>query len=185
MAQINPRHALTEDEERFCRIFAAFGFANRSEAYRRAYLVPIGDEWYRREEVVRVEDGSLRAAKGARPLSPKQVEKLSAALVAKQHIAAYLEELRKPTSDHARQVLADQVLFGDATAARRAAERILELEDKLGFRDAAMQWAHIMCEAGATVAVPLPTVCPECHTPLEVEFDLKDLFPDSEPRAAN
>lgn len=150
MSRINPKHALTLEELQFCKVYLAFGEKNAAEAYRRAF--------HANEE----RDGP--------PPPPKECSKRAARLLAQDYITAYIEEIQKTVSDHARQALADQVMFGDDTVARRAAERIFEMEDKLGFRDAAEKWAEVMCAIGAEVVYPLDGG----H---EIAFPLKAMFP--------
>lgn len=154
MAKISPRHALTDDEIDFCRRYKAG--LSAAEAFRRAFYT----------------DDS--------PPPPKTIAKQAAALLKREHIQSYLEEIEGSTSDHARGVLAEQVLFGDPNAARRAAEEVLKQEDKVGFRDAVERWADIMREVGAEIEVPLPADCPHCGEPLYATAQFAEMFPKKE-----
>lgn len=141
--QISVRHALDPDELEFCRIYAAFGYQNHTEAYRRAFFPKIRDETGKR-----VEHPEMPTA--------KNVNAAARRLLDTAHIQAYLEELRTSTGEIARDVLRDHAQFGDDQASARAAIKILEQEDKLGARDATLQWAELMCAIGTEVVVPLP-----------------------------
>lgn len=148
MGRINPKHALTIEELNFCKVYLAFGEKNAAEAYRRSFFA-----------------GRVKEAP-----PPKECSKQATRLLSQDYIAAYIAEIQKTVSDHARQTLSDQVMFGDDGVARRAAEMILADEDKLGFRDAAEKWAQIMCAIGAEVVYPLDAG----H---EIAFPLKAMFP--------
>jgi len=177
---ISARHALTNDEVQFCRVHLAMGERNASEAYRRAYMVQDDGKWFERD------------ARGNRKGQPRQalwVAKKASDLLKKDHIKLYMKELKTSTSDSARAALAENVRFGDPTEALRAANRILDDEDKLGFRDAVEEWAAIMAEVGAEVVLPLPgsatgeVFCPECFhqfvatLPIEVTAPMREMFP--------
>lgn len=151
MARIPAKNACTPQEIAFCRIYLAFGEKNAAEAYRRAFLVQDSDRWYLPRA-----DGTPDADK---ELTPRQVSKLVKTLLGQDWIQEYIKEIARPASTHARDVLAEQAMFGDPAEARRAAEKIIDQEDKLGFRDAAERWAEVMCEAGAEIVVPLPVEC--------------------------
>jgi hypothetical protein len=172
MARISVRHALTEKEFDFCRIYAAFGEKNASEAYRRSHCVQVGEMWYEKDskgEPIGVwnDEGKL----GSGHLDAKAVSKQATLLLKRDHIASFMEEIRNPTGDHARGALSDQVLFaGDDGQRLKAAQRVLDDEDKLGFRDAADAWAERMCAIGAEIVVPVPGGG-------EVVFHGKEMFP--------
>lgn len=181
MADVSARHALLDDEIKFVRMWLALGEKNATEAYRRAFLVQDGNQWFK------------RGAKGERsgaPVTSRWITKEASVLLKKDHIQRYVAELKAPASDTARSTLVEQVRFGDSQEALRAANRILDDEDKLGFRDAAEMWADIMCEVGAEVVVPLPgkveddVICPNCfethhvELPIEVSVPMGDMFPN-------
>lgn len=156
--KISARHALTQKELDFCRIYAGFDFSNPSEAWRRAFHPDLHDS----------ETGAYHPD----PSCPKpaSVAKRVAALLDKAHIQAYLAELKGDASDRARGVLAEQAHFGEGADAQRAAMKILESEDKLKFRDAVENWAEILCAIGTEVVVPLPGGG-------EVAFPFREMFP--------
>jgi len=147
---ISPKHALTTQEREFCKKYVAFGKRNAPEAYRRSFLTD--------------EEGNVTR------VAPKEVSRRVKVLLKHDYITAYIDEIDRPPSDHAREVLAEQVLFGEDATARRAAEQILQQEDKLGFRDATEKWAEILCAIGAEVVVPL-------EDGSEVTAPLKAMFP--------
>lgn len=162
MAHVSVRHALTTAEFDFCRVFCAFGETNAAEAYRRSHCVQQGASYYEKDD-----DGKPVGS----ALSPKQASKQASLLLGREHIKAFLEELRNPTGDHARETLADQVLFSEDEGQRlKAAQRILDDEDKLGFRDASDAWAERMSAIGVEVVVPAPGGG-------EVSFPLREMFP--------
>ncbi len=146
---ISSRHALTEQELAFVRIYSAFGHTNATEAYRRAYLGQDDDgNWF---DLSRT--GDLRTDK---PVTAKAAQNRAAALIRQDHIAAYIAELKGQAGDHARQTLTDAVLFTKDQTALKAAEKVLQEEDKLGFRDAVEQWGEILAAIGTEVVVALP-----------------------------
>jgi hypothetical protein len=147
--RISRRHALNDKELAFVRIYSAFGGQNAAEAYRRSHLAEDEDgNWYEHDK-----RGEPRLD---RPVDAKAASKRAAALLAQDHISGYLEEMKLGAGDHARQQLADAVLFTDDTTALKAAEKVLADEDKLGFRDAVQKWAEVMVAIGTEVVVPLP-----------------------------
>jgi hypothetical protein len=161
--RISKRHALSNDELLFVRIYSAFGEQDAAEAYRRAFLTQNDDgDWFEQTK-----KGEIRLDK---PVDAKKAHTRAAALLAKPHILAYIEELKAGAGDAARQVMADAVLFTDDATALKAAEKVLADEDKLGFRDAAEKWAEIMCAIGTEVVVPVPGGG-------EIVFPLGELFP--------
>jgi hypothetical protein len=162
MPRISVRHALTEREFDFCRIYAAFGEKNAAEAYRRSHCVQQGEDYFEKDA-----DGKP----AGKALDAKAVSKQASLLLGRDHIKLFMEELRNPTGDHAREALSDQVLFaGDENQRLKAAQRVLDDEDKLGFRDAADAWAERMCAIGAEVVVPVPGGG-------ETVFHAKEMFP--------
>jgi hypothetical protein len=170
--RISNRHALIGNELMFVRIYVAFGEDNAPEAYRRAYLSYNDDDelWYPRKANG---DGDFTKT----PLDPKQCYRKAKALLDADHIQSYIAELRESAGDLARQQLSDTMLFTDEKLSMQAAERVLDDEDKLGFRDAVEQWAEIMCAVGAEVVVLLPDGT-ESVTPLR---NLIPAFKDSAP----
>jgi hypothetical protein len=173
---VSARHAVNEDEKRFVRMYLALGGKNQAEAYRRSFLVLEDGKAFRRDS---------RGNRTGPPLDNRNIAKFASALLKKDHIKAYVAELRAPASEAARETLTDQVRFGDSQEALRAANRILDDEDKLGFRDAAEKWADIMCEVGAEVVVPLPgtvegdVYCPHCYEQHHVELPIEVTVPMS------
>jgi hypothetical protein len=178
---VSARHAVNADEKRFVRMFLALGEKNQAEAYRRSFLVCENNQYFQRDS---------KGLRTGAPLPPRNVGKLASMLLKKDHIKAYIAELKTPASDAARDTLTDQVRFGDSQEALRAANRILDDEDKLGFRDACEKWAEIMCEVGAEVVVPIPgnveadVHCPHCFEthhvslPIEITTPMSGLFRD-------
>lgn len=158
---ISKRHALDERELKFVKTYSAFGEKNAGEAYRRAYLVKINDVWY--------DTDPKGAADLTRPVNPRTANKRAEALKKLAHIAGWIEELRAPPGEHARQILTDTALFGDDGIALKAAEQVLKDEDKLSFRDDVEWWAEIMCAIGTEVVVQIGGA--------EVTVPLKSLFP--------
>jgi hypothetical protein len=159
---ISARHALTEAEFRFVQVYAAFGERDAAEAYRRAFCVKVGECYYEKDGKGEPIEGKL--------VEPKEASKRAKALLDKPYIADTLAGLKIPAGDQARETLGEQVLFGTDQTRLKAAERILAEEDKLGFRDAADQWAEHMCRIGTEVVVPLPGGA-------EVVVPLASMFP--------
>lgn len=157
MSSISARHALTDQEMEFCKIYAGFGYTSHTDAYRRSFFPPRKNN-----------DGYLQAHPDLP--SPKEANRLAKLLLDKPHIQAFLEELKAPAGDRARDVLTEQAHFGSDQIARQAAVKILEDEDRLGFRDAVEQWTTLMCAIGTEVVVPLPGGG-------EVAFPLREMFP--------
>lgn len=165
-------------------VYSAFGEKNSAEAYRRSFLHvdEFGDCFDR------APDGGPR--KDAKPLTAREVSKRATALLRQEHIGRYLKELRKSGSERAREVLEEQAFFGEDSDARRAAEKILENEDRMGMRRASEKWAEHMSAIGAEVVVPLPSSvtvegnCQDCGRPyrhekrLEASFPVAQMFPD-------
>ncbi len=147
---ISTKHALTPMERDFCKIYAAFGNTNHTEAYRRSFFA------------------DPKLAEKMPP--PKKLSSIAGQLLRQPYIAAYIAEISKPASTNARTVLTDQVLFGDEAIAGKAAIKIFDQEDKLKFRDAVEQWCEHMVEIGTEVVVPLPGG-------EEVAFPLRAMFP--------
>jgi hypothetical protein len=166
--QVDVRHALTEREFDFCRIYAAFGEKNAAEAYRRSYCVQVGEDWVEKDSAGKA---VVDAQGNHKALDSKEVSKRASAILKLDHIAKFMEKLRDGTGEHARAALADQVLFAsDENQRLKAAQRVLDDEDKLGFRDAADAWAERMCAIGAEVVVPVPGGG-------EVAFHAREMFP--------
>jgi hypothetical protein len=180
MPRISSKHALTGQELMFCKIYVAFGFTNHSDAYRRAFMVSNKSGKY----VVPPRPGMTTDELDAlEPITTKEVNRRGKHLLSQDHIAAYIEEIGKPAGDHARGVLVEQAMFGAKGDALRAADKILEQEDKLGFRDAVTRFWEISIEIGAEVEVPLPhnvsgfVTCPHCAEGHEVTLPLKARVP--------
>jgi len=163
--RISNRHALLDNELVFVRIYVAFGQENAPEAYRRAYLAYDNDseQWY-----PKAANGNPELTKP--PIDPRACYRKAKTLLDQAHVQAYIAELQESAGDLARQQLADTMLFTDDSLSMKAAERVLDDEDKLGFRDAVEQWAEIMCAVGAEVVVPVPGGG-------ETVFALRELFP--------
>lgn len=161
-ASISVRHALTDEEIRFVRVYTAFNYTNVSEAYRRSHLVsnPDGD-WFMRDA-----KGEPRLDK---PMDARACHKCGTALLRLEHIQSYLAELRGSPGEQARTTLTDAALFGDDSLALKAAEKVLQEEDKLGFRDSVEWWAEVMCSIGAEVVLKVGDA--------EVVVPMKAMFP--------
>jgi hypothetical protein len=183
MPKISSKHALTRQELIFCKIYVAFGFTNHSDAYRRAFMERRADGQYVAPPRTGMTADQLDAIE---PITTKEINRRGKHLLSQDHIKAYIEEIGKPAGDHARGVLAEQAMFGAKAEALRAADKILEQEDKLGFRDAVTRFWEISCEIGAEVEVPLPhdvtgkVTCPHCAEGHEVTLPLRVLVPVEE-----
>lgn len=123
--------------------------------------------------------------KAAPRVSSAEAAKRANRLLAQIHIQNVLEELERSPSEHARQQLSDNILFGSSTEKQKAVEQILKEEDKLGLRDAAERWADIMCDIGAEVVFPLGIVtrevqCTHCGQSSTVQIDVAAEIPLSE-----
>lgn len=169
------RSVIDPDELRFCQVYLAFGETDPTEAYRRAFRRKNHKgEWIDIPRDAQLTPEELRAA----PLLKSETAKERAkALFRHRHIIDTLNELKGTPSDHARQTLVDNILFGSPTEKKDAVKQILADEDKLGFKDASEKWAEIMCAAGAEVVVPLGVVqrsviCAHCGEQSNVEVDL-------------
>lgn len=160
---ISAKHACSADELNFCRIHIAMREANANEAFRRAFTKDCFEE---------ADDGSLKEK-----LTAREVGKRVEALLKRRHVIEYLEELRTTLpGEQARAALIDAVLFGDGEQVS-AAEKLLKQEDKLGTREATMEWAALMCAIGAEVVVPLPVQCGRCGEPFESAVPMGTLIP--------
>ena len=136
-SRISARYALTEKEFECVRMFAGFGFRSRPESWKRTF--------------------GERDPESGKVYSTKDIQKRADSFFVQSHIVAYIDELRGTSSDHARQVLEDQVLFGATEALRRqAAETVLSNQDKLGIQDAAEKFWEVTAAIGAEVVVPIP-----------------------------
>lgn len=183
------RNVIEPEELRFCQIYLAFGERDASEAYRRAFCrrnkqghwVEVG----RNIELTKEEINDLE------PMDVGTAAKRSSYLLKQRHIQEALAEIKKSPSEHARQTLANQILFGTEREKAKALELVLKEEDKLGLRDAAELWAEVMCEIGAEVIFPLGKTtrtahCTECgaenefQIDLAAEVELSEFFPQFE-----
>jgi len=168
--KISFRHACDKLEKRFCTQIAA-GLPPAT-AYGRTYL----KERRRGNRVERYDPLDYEALLAnpeadVEPVPSKEVSRRAAQLMKTEHVAGFLRELEQADpGSRAREVLAEQAMLGDETAARQAAKQILEDEDKLGQRSSFEHWAELMCAIGAEVVVPIPgggeAVC-----------DLREMFP--------
>jgi hypothetical protein len=181
VGDISARHALNNDEVRFCQMYLAIG-QNGTEAFRRVYLVfdPGVKKWFAK---------NAKGESTGGPLTAREIGKRATALLRKDYIKRYIQELQQSTGDAARAALAEHVRFGEPAEALRAANRILDDEDKLGFRDAVELWAEHLCAISADVVVRLPgrveadVFCPHCFQehhvslPIEAGTTMDKLFP--------
>lgn len=186
---ISVRDALTPDEEKFCRVYLGFKGKNKGEAYRRAFYVLHRGEYYEPAQCTSADE----PREGETPADARLATKRAETLLKQAHIQSYITELSASTSEHARQTLAREVISGDSSTELKAAQEVLKQEDKLGFRDAALLWAQIMCEVGAEVVVELPerfqrvVVCKCCgeetyvDEPIEVSIPMAEMFPNLTP----
>lgn len=169
------REVIDPEELRFLRVYLAFGERDRTEAYRRAYhRKNHRGEWIDMPRGANLSDNELRDAP---LLKPETANERSKAMMKHKYIQEALEELKKTPAEHARQTLADQILFGTSSEKKEAVKQIFADEDKLGFKDASDKWAEIMCGAGAEVVVPLGVIrrtvlCSHCTEASEVDIDL-------------
>ena len=142
-AGLNPRHALSQREIMFCRIYVAQGNAKGGDAYALSFYPEAykEGEWH------------------VHPKLPTKdrLTKLSSGLLGRRPVAEYVDFLSNTDAGSAaRDVLHESALVGDGADAQRAAARILDMEDKLGARDATERYAEMMCAIGAEVVVPIP-----------------------------
>ena len=135
--KISARHALTEKESEFVKVYLAFGETNVAEAYRSSHLEQRLDGQYVEPPRERMSLDDLNLLK---VIPPRECTRLGKQLLAQQYIQDYIAEIKRPPGDTARTVIAEQALFADEAAARSAATKILEQEDKLGFKDAVERW---------------------------------------------
>lgn len=175
MSEIRAHHALTEQEAIFCKVYVAFGSKNQAEAYRRGFLVRTRQDRKGKQRWIYVERPDRASyshddLKDLKEINSKEVSRRAQLLLEQEHIQQGIKEIKGDAGDTARQVLEEQAKFGDGRDARAAAEKILDLEDKMGFRDASERWAEIMCAIGTEVVVPLPGGG-------EVSFPLREMFP--------
>jgi hypothetical protein len=168
--KISHRHACSDEELAFCKQIA--GGLPAATAFGRVFL----KERRKGNRVERYEPEDYEHLKrnpqaDVTAVPAKEVSRRANLMLAQEHVKGYLAELTgSDPGDRAREVLTEQALFGDDTAARRAAEKILEGEDKMGMRDAYEQWAMVMCAIGAEVVVPIPGGG-------EAVADLREMFP--------
>lgn len=184
------RNVIEPEELRFCQIYLAFGERDASEAYRRAFCRRNSrGHWV---EVGRNTDLTRDEINDLEPMDVGLAAKRSSGLLKQRHIQEALAEIKKSPSEHARQTLANQILFGTEREKAKALELVLKEEDKLGLRDAAELWAEVMCEIGAEVIVPLTQLsqrghCSECgaeqdfNIDISAEIDISEFFPQFEP----
>lgn len=169
------REVIDPEELRFLRVFLAFGERDKTEAYRRAYhRKNHKGQWIDAPRGTNLSDTELRDAP---LLKPDVASERAKALMKLKYIQEALEELKKTPAEHARQTLADQILFGTPGEKKEAVKQIFADEDKLGFKDASEKWAEIMCDAGAEVVIPLGVIrrtvfCPHCSEASEADIDL-------------
>jgi hypothetical protein len=165
--KVSPRHALSPEEFDFVKIYCAFGETNAAEAYRRAFCLQIGGYTFEKNPGT----GKALSEDPTDALSPATCSKRATALLKQAHVAEFILELKRNVGDHARDVLADQVLFSSDEGVRaKAAARVLDDEDKLGFREASELHAEILSAIGTEVVVPLPNG-------KEVTFPAREMFP--------
>jgi hypothetical protein len=165
---ISAKHALSREELNYCKRRAA-GLANAT-SYRRAFLREYKGQTYEREDDPKNKDNPPM------PLPSKEVSRRAGQLAKQDHIVAYLAELEEGPSERARSVLEEQALWAEDSPAMRAAQTILQEEDKLGIRDAVDQFWAITVKAGADIVVPLPTHCHACGVQLEVTVKAEEMF---------
>lgn len=178
---------LVEPEElKFARTYLGFDKKWPTESYRRTMMRKNGrGEFVDFPKSSAIDQAILDDETRFPALDPKQISKRATALLGQAHIIQLIDELENSTSDHARQVLRDQVLFGDDKQKLTAAQRIMAEEDRLGFRDAVEMWADILCEIGAEVVIPLGKTtrtahCSHCGEENEFKIDLAVELPFEE-----
>jgi len=137
-----------------------------TEAYRRAFA---GDLQREAEKLAEKAERQLEDWRDFLPTN-KALSARARTVLESEWVVMFMDEQEKEPGEVAREVLVEKAQFeGD----RRAAEIIIDQEDKLGFRDAQEKWAEIMCAIGAEVVVPLPGG-------EEVVVPLKSMFPKYE-----
>lgn len=160
---ISAKHGLVKEELKFCQVYDSFGRTNPAEAYRRSFLVRKGGEYWEPDR-----DGKIDMT--GDPVPAKLCARRAQALLKQPHISSYLDELNSPAGDRARAELHEQVLFGDPQQAARASTRLLDDEDKLGFRDAVELHTMVQCAIGTEVHAPLPDGG-------KAIFDMREMYP--------
>ena len=158
--KLSARHALDEDELKFCTVYAAFGEKNSPEAYRRSHP----------QECFQWNSETGKWDKTKPLLNAKAIQQRAARLLEQDYIAEFLKELKAAPGDSAREVFTEATLLGNDSGRLKAAEKVLDLESDLGFQDAVDRFFHIACAIGDEVVVPLPEGG-------EVAFPLREMFP--------
>jgi hypothetical protein len=158
--KISARHALDEDELKFCTVYAAFGETNAPEAYRRSHP----------QECFKWNTETGKWDKNEPLLTAKAVGQRAMRLLEQDYIVDFLKELKAPPGDSAREVFTEATLLGNDSGRLKAAEKVLDLESDLGFQDAVDRFFHIACAIGDEVVVPLPDGG-------EVSFPMREMFP--------
>lgn len=147
---LSKRHACTEEELEFCHAYVAG--LKATESYRR----------FMRAEIEKWEGKHNKA------MPNKEMARRAYYLLSQDHIKGYLKELEgQAPGDLARATLTE---LASLKQDRAAAEKILEQEEKIGFKTGQERWAAIMCAIGTEVVVPLPGGG-------EIAFPLGSMFP--------
>jgi hypothetical protein len=144
--KISARHALEPEEKRFCTVYAAFGEKDAAEAYRRAWP----------DEVWEFNSDRGRYDKTKSKLTAKEVSARASRLLALDYIQDFLKELRGAAGDHAREAIQEATVLGDERQRLVAAEKVLNLENELGFQDDTERFWEISAAIGDEVVVPVP-----------------------------
>jgi hypothetical protein len=164
---ISPRHALTSQELGFCKIYAANSYKRPGDAYRQSFMERnLEGEWVEPPRPDLTRDEIL----GLKPLAANQINKKANNLLKQDKIRDYVDWLSARPGDIAQNAITEQALFGEQSVQMRAAETLLDLEDKLSKKDDFERWAEIMCQVGTEVVVDL-------GGGKETVFPLSEFFP--------
>jgi len=172
---LSPKHSLTQKEMKYCKIYASNGHKRPGDAYRQSFMERNLEGDYiepPRDDMTRDEKLDLR------PHTASQINKKANNLLKQDKIRDYIDWLASRPGDIAKNAMVEQALFGEQNTQMRAAETLLDLEDKMGLKDGYEKWAEIMCLVGTEVVVPLPgSHGRDEGGPREVAFPLSEMFP--------
>lgn len=156
MPKLRSKRALTPADKKFAEICAALeeppGKGEVKAAFERCFP--------ERVQEIKLTLANKKTRLGSR-ISTEASQKLRSPL-----IQAYVLELRGMDAETAKRVLLEDAILNDNA---KSAEKVIEQEDRLKFRDAVEAWAELLCAVGTEVVVPLGEN--------EVSFPLSEMFP--------